>query len=102
MEIAVIIKKLREERGMSQEDLAKALGVTNQAVSTWETGKRLPRMGAIEKMSMLFGVSKGYIIGEDEDSSEEMVLTSEERALLIAYRSAPAEVKEIIRKIVER
>lgn len=102
MEIAVIIKKLREERGMSQEDLAKALGVTNQAVSTWETGKRLPRMGAIEKMSTLFGVSKGYIIGEDEDSAEEMILTSEERALLIAYRSAPAEVKEIIRKIVER
>lgn len=102
MEIAVIIKKLREERGMSQEDLAKALGVTNQAVSTWETGKRLPRMGAIEKMSTLFGVSKGYIIGEDEDSAEEMILTSEERALLIAYRSAPAEVKGIIRKIVER
>ena len=51
MEIGAIIKKLREEHGMSQEELAKYLGVTYQDVSTWETGKRLPRMGSIEKMS---------------------------------------------------
>lgn len=102
METAAIIKKLREEHGMSQEDLAKALGVTNQAVSTWETGKRLPRMGVVEKMSVLFGVSKGYIIGQEELTYKEVILTKEERALIIAYRSAPDEVKEIIRKIVER
>ena len=88
---------------MSQEELAKALGVTYQAVSTWETGKRQPRMGAIEKMSVLFGVSKSYIIGEEETPAYiAMNLSEHERQLIIAYRSAPPEVKAIIDKIVER
>lgn len=101
METAAIIKKLREERGLSQEDLAKALGVTNQAVSTWETGKRLPRMGVIEKMSVLFGVSKSYLIGE-EGSEQEIILTDDEVDLILAYRASSAETREIIRRIIER
>lgn len=101
MEIGAIIKKLREEHGMSQEDLAKCLGVTYQAVSTWETGKRLPRMGAIEKMSSLFGVAKSYIIGEEDDSAYfEFRVTDEEQKLITAYRKASPETRRNIQKIL--
>ena len=101
MEIGAIIKKLREEHGMSQEELAKYLGVTYQAVSTWETGKRLPRMGSIEKMSLLFGVTKSYIIGEEDDSTYfEFKITDEERQFIIAYRKATPETRRNIQKIL--
>lgn len=101
MEIGAIIKKLREEHGMSQEELAKCLGVTYQAVSTWETGKRLPRMGSIEKMSSLFGVTKSYIIGEEDDSTYfEFQITDEERRFIIAYRKATPETRRNIQKIL--
>ena len=101
MEIGAIIKKLREEHGMSQEELAKYLGVTYQAVSTWETGKRLPRMGSIEKMSSLFGVTKSYIIGEEDDSTYfEFQITDEERQFIIAYRKATPETRRNIQKIL--
>jgi DNA-binding transcriptional regulator YiaG len=36
-------RALREERGLSQADVARAVGVSRQAVSAWEAGKRKPR-----------------------------------------------------------
>lgn len=41
MELAGNIYRLRAERGMSQEELAAALGVSRQSVSKWETGVSL-------------------------------------------------------------
>ena len=41
------IRNLRIIHGMSQDDLAKAVGVSNRTVSTWERDARMPRMGNI-------------------------------------------------------
>jgi len=63
------IKKLREKYGLTQEELAKIAGVTNKAVSTWETGAKEPRMGAIERIANHFGIKKSNLIedgGMDE------------------------------------
>lgn len=38
---------LRKEKGMTQADLAQALGVTNKAVSKWETGEAMPETGLL-------------------------------------------------------
>ena len=42
METKDVILKLRNKKGMSQEDLAEKLYVTRQAVSRWETGETVP------------------------------------------------------------
>ncbi len=62
MAIGDNIKYLRVSHGLSQADLGKIAGVTDKAVSTWEKGDKIPRMGAIERMASYFGVTKGYII----------------------------------------
>ena len=62
MELKANIKRLREDRGLTQEELAKALGVTRPAVTQWETGWSQPRMGMVEKIAEFFGVSKSEII----------------------------------------
>lgn len=41
-EVANSIKKLRQDKQLSQEQLAEQLHVTRQAVSNWETGKTQP------------------------------------------------------------
>lgn len=63
-EICENIKRLRHEAGMSQEKLGEILGKTRSAISQYESGKIIPRMGVIEDMSQLFGVKKSEIIGE--------------------------------------
>ena len=58
------IKRIREIYGLTQQDLADIAGVTNKAVSAWESGLSEPRMGAIERIANRFGLMKSNIIEE--------------------------------------
>lgn len=62
MSMASNIKHLRESHGMSQAEFGNIAGVTDKAVSSWETGKKEPRMGAIQKLADYFGIRKSDII----------------------------------------
>lgn len=64
MSIAENIKKIRLEHGLSQAELGKIAGVSDKAVSTWELGTKIPRMGAVEKMANYFGVPKSAIVDD--------------------------------------
>lgn len=48
---------LRKEKGMTQAELAQQLGVTNKAVSKWETGEAMPETALLLPISRIFGVS---------------------------------------------
>lgn len=62
------IKALREQRGMTQDELAEKLGTTKQTVYKYETGviTNIPS-DKIEEMAALFGVTPSYLMGWDED-----------------------------------
>ena len=62
MDIGQRIADLRKKRGMTQEQLAEALGATRQAVSKWESGKSAPDMETIIRMGVCFGVTMDYLI----------------------------------------
>lgn len=47
----------RAKVGLTQNELAEKLGVTNKAVSKWETGKSKPTTNTLRKMAVLFGIS---------------------------------------------
>mgnify|MGYP001247241795 CR=1 FL=1 len=65
LSISANLKKLREKYDLTQQDLADIAGVTNKAVSAWETGLKEPRMGAIEKIANRFGLKKSNLIEEN-------------------------------------
>ncbi len=58
------LKKLRLARGMSQEELASRLNVVRQTVSKWEKGLSIPDADMIIKLSEIFGVKAGELLGE--------------------------------------
>lgn len=64
MSIADNIKKLRLESGLSQAEFGKIAGVSDKAVSTWESGIKTPRMGAVEKIASHFGILKSTILDD--------------------------------------
>ena len=57
------IRQLREANDMTQEDLAKKLGVKPPAVSKWERGLAYPRMDNVARMAEIFGVSMDVVMG---------------------------------------
>ena len=69
MSIGKNIKLLRERKGMTQEELGKAVGVSSMAVSQWENNRAVPRIGSIERLSEALGVSKSELISDDDLSS---------------------------------
>lgn len=64
MSIADNIKKLREKHKLTQEEFGKIAGVSDKAVSTWELGAKIPRMGTIQKISEYFNIPKSAILDD--------------------------------------
>ena len=67
-EVANSIKKLRQERHLSQEQLAEQLHVTRQAVSNWENGKTQPDIDTLTQLASVFDVSVERVIYGKEKS----------------------------------
>ena len=57
-----IIRRLREERGLTQAQLAEALMVSDKAVSKWETGKGCPDISLLEPIARVFDVSVAELL----------------------------------------
>lgn len=60
------IKQLRKKKGVSQSQLAEAIGVKNNTVSTWERGTRKPDVDALHLLSDYFEVPFEYLLGSGE------------------------------------
>ena len=70
MSIADRILTLRKSKGMSQEQLAEAMGVSRQAVSKWESEQASPDPEKIIAMSEIFGVTTDYLLKGIEPEKE--------------------------------
>ncbi len=60
---------LRKNRGLSQEQLADALGVSRQSVSKWESGASMPESDRLIAISEYFGVSLDALLRETGDDA---------------------------------
>ena len=63
MDTKDMIRRLRTEKGLSQDELAEKLFVTRQAVSRWENGETTPNTETLKRLSRLFDVSINTLLG---------------------------------------
>ncbi len=74
MLFADTMKKLREEKGLSQNEIAKRMYVTRTAVSRWESGHRLPDAAMITRLSDVLGVDVNILISAAAQSDESPIV----------------------------
>ena len=65
MNFAQIIMNRRKALGLTQEGLAQQLGVTNQAVSKWESGQSCPDIALLPQIADLFGITMDELFGRE-------------------------------------
>ena len=58
-------RQLRTERNLSQANLAERLGVSQTAVSQWETDKNYPDINTIKQLADIYSVTTDYLLGVD-------------------------------------
>lgn len=66
MNLGEILKDLREEKSLSQLELAKQLGIDNSTVGKYELNQREPKLWVLCKYADFFGVSLDYLAGREE------------------------------------
>lgn len=68
MEMGDIIKQLRLQRGITQEELGNVIGVQKSAIRKYESGKvENMKRSSIKKMADFFNVSPSYLMGMEEN-----------------------------------
>lgn len=105
------IKELRILKEISQRELSQIIGVTQQAIAKWETGKAEPDSATIIRLADFFGVSIDYLLGRtnipnqvQEENTEYKIdnrFTDEELKLIQKFRQSSDKGKKIIETIVE-
>ena len=97
--IGTIIMRLRKEHGMTQDQLANALGITFQAVSKWENGVSSPDISTLPLLADLFGVSVDQLLGRDVLPPEEerviALVPTEEAAISLPEQAEEPEKPDV-------
>ena len=66
------IKTLRIEKGLSQPQLAKAVGVSNGIISIWENNINEPKASYIKQLAIILDVSADYLLGLEDRTNKDL------------------------------
>ena len=92
MNLADNIRRIRLERGMTQSALAEALGVSDRAVSRWETASSTPDVALLARLALLLETSTDALLGVNPQRMQADILraTADSTALLRANQPEQA------------
>ena len=93
------LKELREEREMTQQNVADGIHTSQRNIGRWENNDVLPSSDFIIKLADFFGVSADYLLERTDDfgvvttPSDVTALTYEEKRLLQNFRSMRVDLR---------
>lgn len=67
MEIGSKLRQARLSKELTQEQVGESIGVSRQTISNWETGKSLPDVVSVIKLSDLYGISLDELLKGDQN-----------------------------------
>ena len=81
MELGNQIKHYRNEKGLSQEELAERIFVTRQSISNWENNKNYPDINSLVLLSEVFEISIDNLIKGDLEQMKKEINSEEVKKL---------------------
>ena len=97
IKIGKFLKELRKEKGITQEQLAEILRISNRTISRWETGSNMPDISLLVEIADYFDVSILEIINGERNSEKMNEEIKEVAETLSDY--ANAEKEKMVREI---
>ncbi|MFT9016439.1 MAG: helix-turn-helix domain-containing protein [Acetobacter sp.] len=94
------IRTQRELLGFTQAKLASMIGVSENAVTQYETGRSSPRRERVGALAKALGKSIGWLLTGDEPEEEVKAQTAAERDILKAIRDIPPDQQDFILKMI--
>jgi len=105
-----VLRSLRVREGLTQEELAKKLGIARSTIGMYENGERVPPLKILERFADFFNVDMNYITGRTEKEYYHDLQTKQIaqgifenrdlRALFDASRNATPEDLKIVRDLL--
>ena len=96
MEFSERLKKLRKKARLTQVDIARKLGISQQAYASWERGIKKPTQENLVKIAEIVNVSVDYLVGNSEERTDE--LDNIELLFRMNSKGLTDEEKEIFKK----
>ena len=85
------IKKARKNAGLTQNEVARKMGISQPQYASWERGQRNPKHETLEKLAEIFGITVDALKGRDDglediiDTLRSYNPTEEEKAHIRSY-----------------
>lgn len=104
-DLAKRLRYLRDKHGYAQKYVANQLGIKNNTLSGYESGRRMPDAEMINKIADFYGCSTDYLLGRVDDpdlysSREEVERTIRKKGLLFDGKDL-SQLSEKDRKLIE-
>lgn len=100
MSVGTRIKERREAAGITQEELAKLLGVTKGAIGNYEAGISYPKIENMTKLFDLLNTDANYIF-QDDIKIDETRFSEDEKKMVLKYRSLDKYGKKSVMNLLE-
>jgi DNA-binding XRE family transcriptional regulator len=99
MTVGEKIKKLREEKGITQNKLAEKIGANHSVICHWEKGNCEPSLFNCICLADYFGIKKSDLV-EDVNVGKETI-SNQEQVILDLFHKVPDEKKEFLIKMIQ-
>lgn len=100
IKIGKFISECRKEKGYTQVKLAEKLGITNRAVSKWETGKSLPDASVMIELCELLGINVNELLTGEKVSEENYKRKAEENMVEMVKKNKKSKAEIIITLLI--
>lgn len=100
MQIGMIIRRYRLANNLTQEKMARCLGVTAPAVNKWEKGKSMPDITLLSPIARLLGITLdtllSHTLSRSEEDANRLALEAQEKLKKESFESVFAWAKELL------